>query len=657
MNSLYLSSEKFLLFVSHHSKQNKWRLLAAGVLFAVSPLSPAKDVTPIALSPMTVVESPQQLDEISESYSSQNSQIYNETKLGIAHEQTIDDVLVGERGIAVTKPGSQGTGRIYLRGVGGRGLMTLDGMPLLDSLPNAMNLNAVIPDGLSEMEVTRGFATASRPFAALGGAIRMTSRSATDNSADLRVEGGTYGFLKETLRNNFASEHARLAITTNRSEAFDGAYQAQLSNGNSERDPFHSTQVMMKAGVDISNDVSWEGSMLYRHSHNKTDTPFVRSGIIQQADDKNAFLSDEGWLAQNTLKAKISEDWITRLQVGYSKNDLLVSQPVISPSLKTDFYLARWENDQRLWQDNDNSFHLIWGAEERYESGSAPIVDRGPPPKATGVTVSRQRHQQAGFLDNRFAYGIFSGDVGVRYESYERYNNQALLHLGTAWQWLPALKFTTNAGNGFRIPSYSELLFPMTGDLNLKPERNIGGDLGFEWQALSAVKLNATGFYTRYTDLIALSYNVKPPCGGVCLSNIANAVIAGMESSSEITFNKQWRGGVAYTYTDTQNLLNNRDIPFRPRHISRIWGEWRSADLPLTLWTEGVYQSRSKNDMANTLNINDTFRINIHANYQVTPKLDFYVRGENLTNNTTPGMFSFNQAGATVYGGMSLKLW
>ncbi|TAN66663.1 MAG: TonB-dependent receptor [Methylobacter sp.] len=657
MNSLRLSSERFLLFVSKQAKQSKWHLLATGVLVTVSPLSVAKEATAITLSPMTIVSVPQQLDEISEAYSSQNSQLYNETKLGLAHEQTIDEVLTGERGIAITKPGTQGTGRIYLRGVGGRGLMMLDGIPLLDSVPNAMNLNAVIPDGLSEMEVTRGFAPVSRPFAALGGAIRMTSRNATDNSADLRVEGGTYGFLKETLRNNFASEHARLAITTNRSEAFDGAYQAQQDNGNSERDPFHSTQVMMKAGVDISKDIIWEASMLYRHSHNNTDIPVVRGGIIQQADDNNAFLNDEGWLAQNTLKAKISENWITRLQLGYSKNALIVSQPLVSPSLKTDFYLARWENDQRLWQDNDDTFHIVWGAEERYESGSAPIVDRGPPPKATGVTVSTQRHQQAGFLDNRFAYGIFSGDVGVRYEGYERYNNQVLLHLGTAWQLLPRLKLTSNAGNGFRIPSYSELLFPMTGDLNLKPERNIGGDLGIEWQALSAVKLNATGFYTRYTDLIALSYNVKPPCGSVCLSNIANAVIAGMETGSDITINKQWRGGVAYTYTDTQNLLNNRDIPFRPRHISRVWGEWRSADLPLTLWTEGVYQSQSKNDMANTSNINDSFRINIHANYQMTPKLDLYVRGENLTNNTTPAMFSFNQAGATVYGGMLLKLW
>ncbi len=626
-------------------------------LVMMSPFLLADGKAPVTLSPMTVMGAPEPLDEISQSYASQNSEIYDKAKLGIAHERMIDDVLAGERGIAITKPGAQGTGRIYLRGVGGRGLMSLDGMPLPDSLPNAMNLNVVIPDGLSDMEVTRGFAPASRPFAALGGAIRMTSRDAADNSADFRVEGGSYGFLKETLRNNFASEHARLAVTANRTDAFDGAYQAQTSLNNPERDPFHSTQVMMKTGIDITNDIGWEGSMLYRNSHNKTDIFANRNGIVQQVDDKNAFFREEAWLAQNTLKAKMTDAWLTRFQLGYSQNDLLVSQPGISPNLKTDFYLARWENDQRLWQDATNAFHIIWGAEERYETGSAPIVNRGPPATATGLIFSQHRNQQAGFLDNRFAYGIFSGDVGVRYESYDRYNGQMLLHLGTAWQLRPTLKFTTNAGNGFRIPSYSELLYPLVGSLNLKPERNVGGDLGFEWQPLSAVKFNATGFYTRYTDLIALTYNLTPPCPAVCLLNIADAVIAGMETSSEMTFSKQWRGGVAYTYTNTQNLANHRDIPFRPQHIGRVWGGWHSDKLPLSLWAEGIYQSQSKNNIANTLNIDGTIHINVHANYQVTPKLEFYVRGENLTNNTTPAMYSHNQAGVTVYGGMSVKLW
>ncbi len=633
-------------------------LVSTGLLLSISPLLFAEDAHfPITLSPMTILETPQTLDEINKSYSSQQHEVYDKADLAIAHERTIDNLLNAEQGISITKPGSQGTGRIYLRGVGGRGLLSLDGIPLPDSVPNAMNLGILIPDGLDEMDVMRGFAPASNTFAALGGAIKLTSRDATDNSANLRVEGGTYGFLKETWHSDFIHQHARLAITVNHSDAFDGAYQAQESNGNSERDPFHHTQVMVKTGVDITPDILWEGSMFYRTSFNNADAGALKNGIIQQVDDRHSYIRDVGWLAQNTLHAKLTDDWITRFQMGYSTNDLLVAQSAISPSIKTNFYSARWENNQRLWHDNADFYHLIWGAEERYETGFAPLAERGPPPKMTGITISQHRQQQAGFFDNRFNYGFFSGDVGVRYESYEHYNGQILLHLGTGWQLTQTLKLTTNAGNGFRIPSYSELLFPMTGDLNLKPERNIGGDLGLEWQALKNLKLTATGFYTRYNNLINLSYNLTPPCGGVCLSNISNTLISGAETGGELVFNAQWRGGFAYTYTQTENLANHQDIPFRPAHVTRIWGEWKSATMPLTLWSEGIFQSQAQQNMANTLPVDEMFFINVHANYQVTPKLDFYIRGENLTNNTTPSMFSHNQTGATIYGGVSLKLW
>jgi outer membrane cobalamin receptor len=79
--------------------------------------------------------------------------------------------------------------------------------------------------------------------------------------------------------------------------------------------------------------------------------------------------------------------------------------------------------------------------------------------------------------------------------------------------------------------------------------------------------------------------------------------------------------------------------------------------MALTLWTEGIYQNRAQQNITNTLPVDANFKINIHANYQVLPELALYVRGENLTNNTSQMMFSYNQTGAMVFGGISLKLW
>lgn len=639
-----------------------WYLnFAASGLLIFSPISLAdNDSDFVELPSVIVTQKSDVFNEIPDIFPSQNSTIFSEKDLGIANERMIDDVLTGEKGISIVKPGTQGTGRIYLRGIGGRGLITLDGISLPDAIPNAMNLNMIIPDGLAEMEVTRGFLPASRAFSALGGEIRLTSREATDNSAKLRVEGGTFGYLKETLQSNFATDHARLAVTVNRADTFDGSYQAMPSRGNPERDPFHNTQAMLRAGLDITDNVVWDGSMLYRNSNNAADTGGNKNGIFQQVDDKKSFFIDEGWLAQNTLKVKLSKDWISRLQLGFAKDNLLAEQTAISPSIKTEFYSARWENDQRFWQHGSDTYNVLWGLESRYETASAPLVTRvtaTSPPQLSGVFVAKHREQHAVFLDNRFNYGIFSSDFGVRYENYEHYGDHALLHLGTAWQLSQELKLTSNVGNGFRIPSFSELLFPNTGDLNLKPERSVGGDLGLEWQALSNLKLNATGFYSRFNNMIVLAFNPYPPCQVVCMSNIADSTVAGAETGAEIMFNKQWRGGLVYTYTDTENLVNHKEVPFRPNHVARVWSELKLTEIPLTLWSEAVYQSKSQNNLTNTLPIVDTFRINIHADYKVSPEFNLYVRGENLTDNMTPSMYSFYQTGAMVFGGIAVKLW
>jgi vitamin B12 transporter len=174
------------------------------------------------------------------------------------------------------------------------------------------------------------------------------------------------------------------------------------------------------------------------------------------------------------------------------------------------------------------------------------------------------------------------------------------------------------------------------------------------------LKLNLTGFYTRYDDLIAVSWEPQPtaqlPCIGECISNVANASIAGMEAGSDLVFNEQWRGGASYTYNDSRNLDNGGRLPFQAPHSVRVWGEWRVPNLPLTLWTEGIYRSLSQNDLGNTLDVNDAFHLNVHANYRLMPKLDLYVRGENINNDRTPDVYSFDHTGATVYGGISYRL-
>ncbi len=628
---------------------------------AFSPAAKAlEDPLPPVMLPETLVVAPLNRFDGLSARGNRPYHTYDQADLAVAHERTVEEVLQGEPGFSVIKTDGEGISNLHLRGIGGQGLLSLDGIPILDSLPGMTNLDAVLPDGLQSVEVDRGFAPVSQSFSALGGAIRMMSRSARDDSGDIRVEGGSFGSLRETLRGTLSGEAAGIAVMANRSDVFEGRWAAPRHEDNPERDPARATQVLSRTDWAINDQVHWEGSLLYRQNWNAWDRPGINRGRLSKIDDPNAFFREEVWLAQNALTAQLNNHWISRLQVGFTQASNRINVVGLQLGYKTNLYLARWENDQQLWQgQHDDSLSLLWGVEGRHQSGSGPSYTQiGPGRFVAGPEMSDERHQESGFLEVRYTADRLSGDVGVRHEAYSQYSDPMLYHAGLGWQWLPTLKIKANTGNGFRIPGYAELLFPLVGKPDLKPERGVGGDLGLEWEPVPDLNLNLTGFYHRYADLIAITWNPAPtperPCAGECLFNIGRAHTAGIETRGQYRFSEQWLAGLAYTWNDNRNLDTKGRIPFESLHTLRAFGEWQPWQ-PVSLWMEAIYRDRFSNDIGNTVRIDHTIRLNARLDYRISERLNLYVRGENLTNNRTPYVRSLDQAGAAVFGGFMLQ--
>ncbi len=51
-------------------------------------------------------------------------------------------------------------------------------------------------------------------------------------------------------------------------------------------------------------------------------------------------------------------------------------------------------------------------------------------------------------------------------------------------RFVSGLTLRASGGTGYRLPSYTELLFLFFANKNLKPERSASGDLGLEWHQL-----------------------------------------------------------------------------------------------------------------------------------------------------------------------------
>lgn len=91
-------------------------------------------------------------------------------------------------------------------------------------------------------------------------------------------------------------------------------------------------------------------------------------------------------------------------------------------------------------------------------------------------------------------------------------------------------------------------------------------------------------------------------------------------------------------------------VTTRPEHQGRFWQEWRIRE-PLRLRVDLTCRDACWGASgANRLKA--AARLNAQLDYQVSPKLRLYVRGENINDDHTSDMYGFSFVGAVVYAGL-----
>lgn len=613
-----------------------WAVITGFSIFTGSQSAIAKEILPT----VTIYPPRTRLEQLIS-----NPQLLEEEDLSVAHERSIADVLLGSPGLSVTRISGYGQqSGLFIRGAGGYGLVTLDDIPLFASIPGLLNLDTLPVEALQQAEVERGPGPAYYPFQSLGGAIRLYTQDKEESGAKFSLEGGSFGILRETLQGALAGDSGRATLTLSRGDAFNGNHLATAAN-NPEREPFRFSQGILRFSSDFSSRLNWQGSVLYRTSWIGSDTLGLDTqGRVAFKDDRLGFGAGETWLAQNSLNAKLTSNWNSQLQLGYTQLDSTVATTAVKSTLFNRLYMATWRNQYMLIDDEsqDVRWQINWGGQGRHEQGQS---------KSSGF--DEERTMAAGFLESEAQYRALSGKAGIRVEHFDQFGDHPLFKAATAWRITPGLTLRASGGTGYRIPSYTELLNLFFGNLRLKPEHSASGNLGVEWNPLKNLHITVNGYYNRYDDLITPAYH---PQIGPLTVNIADSSVAGMELDMQYAWTPFADTGVSYSYSDSRDLHSDFRLPLRPPHTARIWGQQKFAYLPVTLWAEAIVRSSTWNDTANTIAIDQSIQVNASIRYAVTSRFEVYLRGENLTNNRSPQFYSIDVPGAAVYGGFRIEL-
>lgn len=127
------------------------------------------------------------------------------------------------------------------------------------------------------------------------------------------------------------------------------------------------------------------------------------------------------------------------------------------------------------------------------------------------------------------------------------------------------LKF--NASKNFRVPTFNDLYWNPSGNLDLEPEESFQFDLGHQLEILKSLQLKLNTFYIETSDLIQWRPNTETNYWNPV--NIANAKHYGLEV--ELGYSKQinthqFNLEASYSYTETEDVEKNQRLYYVPLH-------------------------------------------------------------------------------------------
>ncbi|MBI2219352.1 MAG: TonB-dependent receptor [Candidatus Rokubacteria bacterium] len=559
---------------------------------------------------------------------------------------TADEALRTVPGVQVERSGGFGKASILrIRGANPNQVQVLvDGMRVKSPTSGQFDLSEVTLDAVERIEIVRGPQSTLHGADAIGGVVNIiTKKGSGPPQATLEVEGGSWNTFRERASASGGLGGFNAALSASRLDT--RGQQRTFDNDDAEQTAF---------GGRVGYDFPWKGSVSLTGRYSKLEVDVPIEGFPPFRRDPDSQQQTEFALLTARYDQEVLPWWSVGLRAGHMWDNLGFQDGPLPPG---DFAFTSQIDTRRREVELLNRFRtgpndLVVGLEHRQETGE--IRD----------TFRESIDTQAAFLQNQLALfeRVFLG-AGIRVEDNEVFGTE----------WTPRVSLAVHVketdtrlrgawAQGFRAPTINDLFFPdLTGGFcppfgnpGLKPEASESWEAGVEqnlWQ--NRVRLGATWFRTTFRDLITV-VSLPPFCSQA--GNVGRAETSGVELVSDLEPLDWLHVNVNYTFTEAEDVTNDRELPRIPRH------QWNAGvtitPLPtLSLFAQSFVVSRRFDPVANA----DTpgyHRIDVGGTYRLLARvgrldaLDLTARIQNVTDNTYAEVIGFPALGLTALVGL-----
>jgi vitamin B12 transporter len=589
--------------------------------------------------------------------------------------RTVVDALRLSQGLTVFSNGGPGTNAtVRIRGSNAdQVLVLIDGAVMNSATSGVFNFANLTTDNIERIEILRGAQSMLWGADAMGGVINITTKKgAGAPSVSAFSEYGSFSSVREGGQVLGKKGPFDVSAALSRWD-YTGFSTVNYRRGASERDGFHNWQASTRVGVALPHDGRLDLNFRLLQGRVNLD-----NGSSPGFDVLGSFNNSQQFVYSASYKQPITAWWnqdltlsrqteVLDFEPGTTRRNVstgAVSRPTSNPSrINTLANRIEWQHNFQV----SKPLLLSGGYQFRDQQGENFDMRAG----ATTIN-NRMVTSHAGFAQAQLnLWDRIFGTAGVRQDEYNVFGSATTYRTtGGYLHQETGTKIRSSYATGFRAPTINQLFSPTQGFGNphLKPERSQSMDIGVDQYLFNnRVTLSGGYFWNRFRDMIVAQQTVDV-CGvtGVtvnsCAQNIGTVVTKGWEASvkyavvRDIPLVKSLDVQAQYTNTLTRNLSQqpgNR-APRTPVDQWSLIVSYQPID-PVRVNLEGRYVGSRFDDVNNRQQMRAFDVWNLSATYDVTSRIQTYVRAENIFDEKYEELMFYGTMGRSIFAGLRMN--